>query len=426
MQKFLATLVLILALPLSPLTHAKQEDVPLDDLRRFTNVINHVRQYYVEETNDTELFEDAIRGMLSGLDPHSLFLSPEEFTELKESTSGKFGGLGIEVTLSDGVIQVISPIDNTPAAKAGIQPGDKIVRLNETPVKGLGLKKAIDIMRGEPGEPIELLIIREGATEPISLTVVRDIIHAQSVKSKMLEDDFGYIRISQFQSKTGKEVKDALHDLVSTNKAPLKGLILDLRNNPGGVFEAAVEVSDTFIDAATYTQHQKMLVYTEGRLSGSQIKEFAHRGDKLNGAPVIVLINGGSASASEIVSGALQDHKRALILGTRSFGKGSVQTILPLDQDYGLKITTARYYTPAGRSIQALGIEPDIIVHPGEVPESKEPTWSPIRERDLDGHLTQQKQPDSDVEEENFEAITDFQLLQGLNLLKGLAAFQKS
>lgn len=399
--------------------------LPLEDLQRFTTVVEHIHHYYVQPNNDSALFENAIRGMLEGLDPHSSFLTPADFAELKAATSGKFGGLGLEVTLSDGFIQVISPIDNTPAAKAGVKSGDLIIRIDDTPVKGISLKKSVELMRGERGTPVLLTIIREGETAPLQIKVRRDFINVESVRSRLLAENFGYIRISQFQDKTGKDLQKALQTLVKDNTRPLQGLVMDLRNNPGGIFEAAVDVADTFLDAQKLGD-KKLIVYTEGRLPGSEMKAYAHNGDKLQGAPIIVLINGGSASASEIVAGALQDYKRALIVGTQSFGKGSVQTIFPLDKDYGLKITTALYYTPLGRSIQARGIVPDIFVEDAPIPPAlnQGASWASLRESDLQGHLNNTRSAETNAPTPTFEAINDYPLQEALHLLKGIAALK--
>lgn len=400
--------------------------LPLEDLQRFTSVLEHIRSYYVKPTDDGPLFENAIRGMLSSLDPHSTFLNPEEFDELKEDTAGKFGGLGIEVTMEEGFIRVISPIDNTPATEAGIKAGDLIIRLDDVPVKGLSLRKAVDMMRGEPGTKIELMVIRDGEAAPLHIDVTRDIIEVESIRAKMLDDGFGYIRVSQFQNESGKQLRLAVNELLDESPTgELKGLVLDLRNNPGGVFEASVEISDTFLDSSDL-QHDRLIVYTEGRLPGSVLQERAHKGDLLNGAPIVVLINEGSASASEIVAGALQDHKRAVLMGTPSFGKGSVQTVLPLEHDYGLKITTALYFTPSGRSIQAKGIEPDITVKPIPMPEQQTAsTWAALRESDLKGHLDNamidELLAEDSAKDSPYEPITDYQINEALNLLKGLA-----
>ncbi len=422
---------------LSTMTAANAGDgndkaLPLEDLQRFTSVIEHIRDYYVQPVDDQHLFEHAIRGMLSSLDPHSSFLDPSEYEDLKESTSGKFGGLGIEVTMDESFIRVVSPIDNTPAFKAGVAAGDLIIRIDGASTKGLSLRKAVDIMRGEAGTDIELTIVREGEDTPLTFTITRDIIQVDSIRHKMLAKDYGYIRISQFQSKTGRQFKEALESLQDeTESGHLKGLVLDLRNNPGGIFEASVEVADALIDADKLSDN-KMLVYTEGRLPGAELKEQAHRGDMLEGAPVAVLINGGSASASEIVAGALQDHRRAVIMGTQSFGKGSVQTVLPLDEEYGLKLTTALYFTPNGRSIQAKGIEPDISIENITLPDGskRSSAWSSIKESDLKGHLENTVEGDeakvTTEEKFVFEPIADYQVQEALNLLKGLSILSSS
>ena len=406
-----------------------QEQLPLEDLQRFTSVVEHIRKYYVEPVDDRTLFEYAIRGMLSGLDPHSAYLDPNEFSDLRVSTSGKFGGLGIEVTMDDGAVKVISPIDDTPASKAGIKAGDLIIKLDDTPVKGLSLKEAVELMRGERGSSILLTVVREGESAPLKIKITRDIIKVKSVKSQILEDGYGYLRISQFQTKTGEDVIENLTKLQKEASQPLKGLIIDLRNNPGGILDASVKVSDTFLDKPK--THEGIIVYTEGRLPGSQLKERSHRGDILKGAPIVIIVNGGSASASEIVAGALQDHRRALVVGQPTFGKGSVQTVLPLQSEHGLKLTTALYFTPSGRSIQAKGIKPDILIPEIEMPEEKkQASWAQFKERDLQGHLeveqnkesNQAKKKDS-VQQSDDKPLqfTDYQVNQALNLLKGLA-----
>ena len=416
----------------SPRSNEKSA-LPLEDLQRFTAVVEYIRKFYVKPVDDKFLFESAIRGMLSGLDPHSAYLDAEDFADLKVNTSGKFGGLGIEVTLEEGFVKVISPIDDTPAQQAGIKAGDLIIRLDDTPVKGLTLRKAVDMMRGEKGTEIVLTIIREGQPAPLVLKVTRDVIRVKSVKSKVLDEAYGYVRISQFQNRTADDLQMALKELKKEINGPLKGLILDLRNNPGGILEASVQVADTFLDHKSL-KYNKLIVYTEGRLPGSAIQETSKTKDFLKGAPMVVLVNGGSASASEIVAGALQDHKRAVIMGEPTFGKGSVQTVLPLNDTYGLKLTTALYFTPSGRSIQAEGIIPDIEVKSLEIPAQEEDknAWSALKESDLSGHL--QNSTDKEEMEQEKEtsgatpandnvsplAMTDYQLNEALNLLKGL------
>lgn len=418
--------------------------LPLKELQTFSEVYARIKQDYVETVDDKKLITDAIRGMLSGLDPHSAYLGEEEFTELQVGTSGEFGGLGIEVGMEDGFVKVISPIDDTPAQKAGLEPGDLVIRLNDTPVKGMTLGDAVKIMRGKPKSKIILTIVREGKPKPFKVTIIRDIIKVKSVKKRILESGYGYLRITSFQSKTTNAVLDAVKELHRENKSALKGLVLDLRNNPGGVLHAAVGVSDAFLNDGK-------IVYTEGRIQDSKMKYFAQKGDALNGAPMIVLVNQGSASASEIVAGALQDHKRALIIGKKTFGKGSVQTVLPLDEKTAVKMTTARYFTPAGRSIQAEGIVPDIPVEPLKVSGgSKDSGFEVLSEADLSGHLDnpnasqddkkdikqepviekaddkkllKKKEGDKDETDKSL-AEKDYQLYEALNLLKGMNLIQ--
>jgi carboxyl-terminal processing protease len=331
---------------------AESTTIPFEGLKTFSEVYGRIRQDYVEPVPDGKLLEDAIRGMLSGLDPHSSYLDAEQYNELKVGTTGQFGGLGIEVGMENGFIKVISPIDDTPAQKAGIKAGDLIIRLDDKPVKGMSLTDAVKSMRGEPGSAISLTVVREGVEQPLKIKIVRDIIKVKSVKSRMLEEGYGYVRITSFQAKTGESMVEAINEL--RKAGDLKGLVLDLRNNPGGVLNAAVSVSDAFLDNG-------LVVYTDGRIEDSKMKFNATPGDILKDAPMVVLINAGSASASEIVAGALQDHKRAIVMGEKTFGKGSVQTILPTSNGGAVKLTTARYYTPSRRSIQAEGITPDVV-----------------------------------------------------------------
>ncbi len=399
--------------------------LPLEELRTFTEVFAKLKKEYVEPVDDKTLLENAIRGMLSGLDPHSAYLDPDDFRELQVGTTGEFGGLGIEVGMEDGFVKVISPIDDTPAARGGVKSGDLIIRLDDTPVKGLTLGEAVKIMRGKPGTDIILTIVREGEDKPLKVAITRDVIKVKSVKSHMLEHDFGYVRITNFQSKTGDNMLKAVKRLEKDNGGPMKGMVLDLRNNPGGVLSAAVEVSDAFLTKG-------LIVYTEGRDKSSRLSFNATPNDVLNGAPLVVLVNGGSASASEIVAGALQDHKRAIIMGSKTFGKGSVQTILPMANDSALKLTTARYYTPSGRSIQAEGITPHIPLERVKVAEVEKPVER-IKEADLNRHLLNNKQKQSDeqaaaTDEEQRAALAgeDYQLYEALNLLKALQIMQAS
>ena len=399
--------------------------LPYEELRTFTEVFGRIKRDYVEPVSDKKLLEDAIKGMLSGLDPHSAYLDVEQYKDLKEGTTGQFGGLGIEVTMEDGFVKVVSPIDDTPAQRAGIKAGDLVVRLDEKPVKGMTLGEAVKIMRGKPGSDILLTIIREGEAAPLKITITRAIIKVKSVKNKVLEKDYGYLRISSFQSRTGQGVIDAVAELEKENEGDLKGLVLDLRNNPGGVLNAAVEVSDAFLEKG-------LIVYTEGRIKNSEMRFNAAPGDVVGGIPIVVLINAGSASASEIVAGALQDHKRAIIMGERSFGKGSVQTILPTSSNAAVKLTTARYYTPSGRSIQAEGIEPDIVLARVKLESIEASKFKPIKESDLSHHLengngTDKKEVDeSDKKDETSNLdIRDYPLHEALTLLKGLSILNK-
>lgn len=404
-------------------TAVDSEALPFEDLRTFTEIFGRIKRDYVEPVSDKKLLEDAIRGMLSGLDPHSAYLVSEEYQELKEGTTGQFGGLGIEVTMENGFIKVVSPIDDTPAQRAGIKTGDLIVRLDDEPVKGMSLADAVKKMRGEPGSKIELTVVREGAEAPLKMTLVRAVIKVQSVKSRILEKDYGYLRISSFQSGTGESLKAALANLKKENDSRLKGLVLDLRNNPGGVLNAAVDVSDAFLKSG-------LIVYTEGRIENSEMRFNAAPDDFIDGAPMVVLINAGSASASEIVAGALQDQKRAVIMGEKSFGKGSVQTILPTSNGAAVKLTTARYYTPSGRSIQAEGIEPDIVLANVKLESLDKTEFDPVKEADLSHHLQNgkakelAKEADAEKAKEAAE-YKDYPLYQALTLLKGISIVNK-
>jgi carboxyl-terminal processing protease len=399
------------------------QPLPIDELRTFTEVFSRIKADYVEPVEDKKLLRDAIQGMLAGLDPHSSFLDPEGFKEIRVGTEGEFGGLGIEVTMEDGFVKVVSPIEDTPAARAGLKTGDLIIRLDSKAVKGMALNDAVKQMRGKPGSDIVLTVVREGQPKPLTFTLTRAVIKIQSVKHRMLENGFGYVRITQFQANTGDGLKDALAKLKLQNKANLTGLVLDLRNNPGGVLNAAVAVSDAFLTSG-------LIVYTEGRVADAELKFSATPADLINGAPMVVLVNGGSASASEIVAGALQDHKRAVIMGTKTFGKGSVQTILPMSGGSALKITTARYYTPNGRSIQATGILPDVVTEEAKVTKrDKAAGEESLKEADLPGHIEgkgkEKPSAKKDVPSVKLDtAGEDYQLQEALNLLKGISIFR--
>lgn len=422
----------------------KEEDKATTDpnetfkqLNLFGDVFERVRAQYVDEVSDKKLIEYAINGMLTSLDPHSAYLNEDDFDDMRVQTKGEFGGLGIEVTMDSGLIKVVSPIDDTPAAKAGVKAGDYITHLDKKPIMGMTLAEAVDQMRGKVGTPIEITLRREGVGEPINLKIVRDVIKIQSVRSR-LEDDIGYLRITQFNQNTESGLEDAIKKLKKDSDGKIVGYILDLRNNPGGLLDQAIAVSDAFLEKGE-------IVSTRGRDPKDIKRDNATAGDLTDGKPITILINGGSASASEIVSGALQDHRRAIVLGTRSFGKGSVQTLIPLPGNGAMRLTTARYYTPSGRSIQAKGIDPDITVEPARIEKLED---TDIHEEDLKGALenpdgekpkvilpTQDENPapSTDVkadekklspkELEKKRASEDYQLQRAIDLLHGLSLY---
>jgi len=401
--------------------------LPLEQMRTFTDVFTRIKNDYVEEVSDDELLEHAIRGMLNGLDPHSAYLNLEEFNDLRIGTTGEFGGLGIEVGMEDGFVKVIAPIDDTPAKEAGMQSGDLIIRLDDTPVKGLTLNDAVKLMRGKPGSEIILTVIREGEDKPLKISIERAIIKVTSVRDRLLDDSYAYVRISHFQTKTTADMIKSIKKLTEKASGDIKGMILDLRNNPGGVLSGAVGVSDAFLETG-------LIVYTDGRETDSKLRYDSTAGDILNGMPLVILVNGGSASASEIVAGAMQDHGRAIIMGSKTFGKGSVQTIQDLPTGGAVKLTTARYFTPNGRSIQAQGIEPDIVANPATVQRDDDRGLEPLSESNLSGHLSNgsSKKDEADAEaettadENDTSALVeeDYQLYEALNLLKGLSILQ--
>ncbi|MGI9285351.1 MAG: S41 family peptidase [Pseudomonadales bacterium] len=392
-------------------------ELPLEELQTFTNVFGQIRSKYVEEVDDKTLLRNAIRGMLDGLDPHSVYLDNEAFENLQEHTNGEFGGLGLEVGMEDGFVRVISPIDDTPADKAGILAGDLIIKLDDRSVKGMSLPEAITLMRGPPDSEIKLTIAREGEP-PFEVTLTRAVIEVKSVKSRVLEPGYGYLRISQFQNNSGSAARKKLEKMLKKDP-DMKGLVLDLRNNPGGVLQAAVEITDLFINDG-------LIVYTEGRVKEVDTRYNSDTPDLTNGLPLVVLVNGGSASASEIVAGALQDHQRAVIVGTETFGKGSVQSVLPLSKEHAIKLTTALYYTPDGRSIQAQGIIPDIEIRPAKITPLKQSVVG-VTEADLNKRLDNASGGEDHSyskrlkKKSNKLSSKDNQLYDALNLLKGIS-----
>ncbi|MEW5893227.1 MAG: S41 family peptidase [Pseudomonadota bacterium] len=444
-----------LTLNYSAIANREPEPLPIEDLRAFSEIFGKIKSDYVEPVEDKKLITEAINGMLSGLDPHSAYLDAEAFKELQVGTQGEFGGLGIEVGMEDGFVKVVAPIEDTPAHRAGIKSGDLIIKLDETPVKGMSLNEAVKRMRGKPNTDIVLTILRKGESKPLVITLTRAVIKIKSVKHKLVEPGYGYVRITQFQEQTGNNLVAALADLDKSNQGALKGLVLDLRNDPGGLLNTAVGVAGAFL------KPDQLVVYTEGRTEEARMQLAVKREHYLRSGetdylknlpawsrsvPLVVLVNGGSASASEIVAGALQDHKRALVVGTQTFGKGSVQTILPLNNGTAIKLTTARYFTPSGRSIQAKGITPDIVVEEATISTSDTPKLE-LHEADLERHLSngQDKAPKAQppkpdrkdggakdkgakpeaTEPADIVSKNDYQFNQALILLKGLHLLQQ-
>jgi carboxyl-terminal processing protease len=444
---------IFISLNFSAIAQKEASALPIEELRTFADVFNAIKTGYVEPVEDKKLITQAISGMLTGLDPHSQYLDADAFKDLQVNTQGEFGGLGIEVGMEDGFVKVISPIEDTPAYRAGIKAGDLIVKLDDTPVKGMNLSDAVKRMRGKPKTQITLTIARKGEDKPIIVVITREVIKVQSVKSKVVEPGFAYVRLTQFQEDTANKLADHLGKI--WKQGPVKGLVLDLRNDPGGLLHGAVGVSAAFLppkvlvtstDGRTEDAKRKYVASPEDYLRGTRVDFLKDLPPGVKTVPMVVLVNGGSASASEIVAGALQDHKRAVVMGTQTFGKGSVQTILPLTSNTAIKLTTARYYTPSGRSIQAKGIVPDIVVE-----ETANGSSGPrLREADLERHLENDKEKDKEAappkpqtkapakgkpakdepEEEDkpprFEIASknDYQLNQALNLLKGLQIMQ--
>ncbi|WP_348550425.1 S41 family peptidase [Acidithiobacillus sp.] len=415
----------------SPVVHADSESaIPLKEIQTFSQVFSLIKSDYVDPSSDNTLMQGAIAGMVHALDPHSAYLTPKEWKQMQVFTDGRFGGVGIEITPDHGLLRVVTPIDGTPAAQAGIHAGDLIIKINGEAVEGLGLEKAIDKMRGKPGSTVRLTLLRPHNSVPLQLTLTRAIIKVQSVRYQMIAPDYGYLRVSQFQDNTGNAVQAAVKQLESDANGKLKGLILDLRNNPGGVLQAGVETADTFLTHG-------LIVYTKGRTAESEMRFRAHGPDLLHGAPLVVLINGGTASAAEIVTGALKDDARALVVGSRSFGKGSVQSVIPLDNGGALKLTTALYYTPAGCSIQGQGIVPNVAIVPHSS-EEQQIDSALLKEAELPGVLKaadtcQKIQPQYRILEpaapvsngkggtptEGPNLATDFVLRKALEILEG-------
>jgi len=423
MTALVLTLVLLLIFGVASIGHipvaVADESAAYQELQIFTDVLTIVKRSYVEEVPIKDLVYGAIDGMLASLDPHSGFMSPEIYKEMKVDTRGEFGGLGIEISLRDGLLTIVSPIEDTPASRAGLQAGDQILKIEDQFTKDMKIMEAVHLMRGAVGTEITITIMRPSFEKPQSFTLEREVIKVKSVKAKTLEKGFGYVRLAQFQERTGADLAKALDTLRQENNEGLQGLVLDLRNNPGGLLDQAVEVSDRFLADG-------LIVYTKGREDDAQMEFSAIRTGTEPDYPMVVLINGGSASASEIVAGALQDHDRAVIMGTQSFGKGSVQTIIPLSDDSGLRLTTAKYYTPNGTTIQARGIVPDIMVQQVEIQEMKD--FNHFREKDLKNHFIIEGDASGGEQQEvpmlDEETRKDYQLMRALDLLKGWRIFQ--
>lgn len=397
-----------------------------EEVETFSKAMDDIRKYYVEPVSKKELFENAIRGMLNGLDPHCAYLDKQDFQDLNEATRGQFAGVGLEVTMKHGFIQVIAALDDSPAQKVGIQSGDYIIKLDKMSVSGLTLRSAINKMRGSTGSSIALEIIRKDSSKPLNFVLKREMIHIKSVKSELLDDNYGYIKLSQFQVSTPEEMYQAIKQLKKQTHENLQGVILDLRNDPGGLLDSAVKVANAFIDGKK--DKSTVIVYTKGRSPGSKMVAFATPGDLINKAPMVVLINAGSASAAEIVAGSLKDDQRALLLGTKTFGKGSVQTVIPISNDSAIKLTTALYFTPSGISIQAKGITPDIAVKQLIWKSSQKMNSSSedLTEANLQGHLSARKTKTAHetltlTKNDNELMHRDYQLYQALNVLKGMA-----
>jgi carboxyl-terminal processing protease len=392
-----------------------QPSISLEDIQTFVAVFRAVKDAYVEPVDDATLMQSAIKGLLGGLDPHSEYLDTRGVEVLDEETTGEYAGLGVEVLMLEGALRVIAPIDDTPASRAGIKSGDVILQIDGKPVTSENGTEAVEQLRGKPGSAVALTIVRDGSTTPLEVSLKRELIRVASVKTRMLEPGYGYIRVTQFQNETGGEVREKLRRMVAQAKGGLRGLVLDLRSNPGGLLHASVEVSDAFLD-------EGVIVSTRGRVKEADVAFTAAKGDLIDGAPLVVLVDGGTASAAEIVAGALRDHHRALVIGSTTFGKGSVQTVLPLESGYAVKLTTARYFTPNGTSIQASGIKPDIALADLRITPPDAPASPITTEADLPGHLSSTAVGSGEgVFARDPELDTDYALNEALNVLKGLA-----
>lgn len=424
-----------------PITHMPQEvaenqnqKLPKNQIKRFVTSIALIKEYYIKNIDDKTLFNNAIQGMVSNLDPHSAFLDADDLKDLNTTVSGEFVGIGVELTTQDGVLKVVSPLEGTPAEKSGVKPNDLIIKIGNELVQNMSLRNAVNRIKGKRGTQVTLTIIRKGVERPLTINVMRDVVKLQTIKSKMLEDGFGLARITFFQGPVDELLQQAIQDLKNKSPAGLKGLIIDLRNNPGGLLDESAKVAEMFLDVNKTRQYQNLIVYTKGRIPGADIQFKTHSKDILKGLPIVLLINGGSASASEIVAGALQDYRRAIIVGTRSFGKGSVQTVFPVSNDSAIKLTTALYYTPAGRVIQARGIQPDVTIPELTVNDKKLSALLDIDESDFQNHLLnedgvpdkvalmKQDQERKQREAELNLAKTDYQLYEALMILKGVNA----
>lgn len=408
---------------------------PVQDVARFSKALSAIQQYYIKPVKDETLFNQAIRGMVASLDPHSTFLDQSDLRELKTTVSGEFVGIGVELTTQQGALKVISPVEGSPAARAGIKTDDLIVKIDGELVQNMNLRDAVNKIKGPKGSTVALTLIRKGEEKPLVLNIIREMIVVQSVKSKLLEPGYAYSRLTFFQGPVSTTLAKDIRKMLDASNGKLRGMILDLRNNPGGLLDESAAVADLFLDANELKKFDGVIVYTKGRIPGADIKFKAHPNDTIKGVPLIVLINGGSASASEIVAGALQDYRRAVIMGTQSFGKGSVQTVIPLNDDTAIKLTTALYLTPSGRVIQANGIRPDVVVPDLTVDSKKITALLDVDESNLRGHL-QGENVDADeikrkteILEKNKQefnlAKEDYQLYEALLMLKGMHAIKQ-